>query len=175
MPKGLRWIVYLTISLLIFFLIAYTALSVGAIYDQDAQRKQVLSEVAGQIGAIGRNGWGFIRPFLQLILVLVIIDWILSKWGINLQSNVFRFEWNIQTLIALIVIGAFAIAALGGISDGIGTLKDLALVVVGFYFGTQKRTIEVQTKEGKETIIEEHTNESATVKSTETKEGEEGK
>ncbi|HEX7315637.1 MAG TPA: hypothetical protein VF297_17085 [Pyrinomonadaceae bacterium] len=174
MPKALRWIIYLTIFLLVFFLIAYTALSVGSIYDEDAQRKQVLGQVAVQIAAIGVNGWSFIRPFLQLILVLVIIDWMLSRWGVNLQSKVLDFDWNIQTLIALIIIGAFAVAALGGINDGIGTLKDLALVVVGFYFGSQKRSIEIETEKGKETIVEEHHND-LTVKSTEgKKEGEEG-
>jgi hypothetical protein len=57
----------------------------------------------------------------------------------------------------LIVISAFAIAALAGL-DGAGSLKDVALVVVGFYFGSQRRRTEIQTDKDKVTIEEDRRN-----------------
>lgn len=81
--------------------------------------------------------------------------------GISLMAgaNAFRgIEWNTQTLIAVIVVGAFAAAALGGLTVGLGALKDVALVVVGFYFGTQRRTIDIQTDRGKLHEVIEHDN-----------------
>jgi hypothetical protein len=54
----------------------------------------------------------------------VIISWLLDRFGVNLQSKVFQFEWNAQTLIALLVIGEFTIAALGTLS-GRSTWEDL--------------------------------------------------
>ena len=50
---------------------------------------------------------------------------------------------------------------MGGLT-GLDALKDLALVVVGFYFGTQRRSIETQTGAGKITVVEEHESERKT-------------
>lgn len=44
---------------------------------------------------------------------------------------------HVQALIAGVVVFAFAIAAISGQVEGANALKDLALVVVGFYFGTK--------------------------------------
>ncbi len=159
MTSTLKWIVYLTIFLLIFLLLTYLGLSIASIYEQSYERKQLYGTITTQVSTISREGWGFIRPFFQLIVVLVIISWILEKFGINLQSKVFQFDWNVQSVIALVVIGAVTIAALGGITDGIGTLKDLALVVVGFYFGSQRKTVEIETPQGKASVTEVHENE----------------
>lgn len=159
MPSPLKWIIYLTIFLLVFLLLAYVGLSTAAIYEQSPERKEVFGTVASQIAIVGREGWTFIKPFLQLIVVLVIVSWILEKFGVNLQSKVFQFDWDVQTVIALLVIGAFTVAALGGITAGIGTLEDLALVVIGFYFGSQQKTDEGKKNKGKKTVVEEHENE----------------
>ena len=45
---------------------------------------------------------------------------------------------NVQALLAIVLILAFAVSAIGGVGDT-GSLKDIALVVVGFYFGSRKR------------------------------------
>jgi hypothetical protein len=43
----------------------------------------------------------------------------------------------VQAFIAVAIVGALVIGALAGIGR-IDTLKDIALVVVGFYFGTRR-------------------------------------
>ncbi len=81
--------------------------------------------------------WRFAKPLVQLVLILAIVDWILKRLGITILGNKIPFQWNIQTIIALIVVSGFSLVAM---SEGaIDPLKDLALVVVGFYFGTQKK------------------------------------
>jgi len=45
-----------------------------------------------------------------------------------------------------------------GLTVGLGALKDVALVVVGFYFGTQKRVVELETKACKMREVIEHSN-----------------
>ena len=54
-----------------------------------------------------------LSPLLQLFVVLVIIEWFLKRMGIDFGSGVAlkNIEWNTQTIVAVIVIGAFAIAA----------------------------------------------------------------
>ena len=86
------------------------------------------------------QAWIFVRPLVQLVIILAIVEWILKRLGISLFSEKTKFEWTIQTVIAVILVSAFAIVALG--AGEITALKDLALVVVGFYFGTQKKQVE---------------------------------
>jgi hypothetical protein len=106
--------------------------------------------------SIGQAAWLFARPLLQLAIVLMIIDWILRRLGIQLGAGARHFDWNVQAIIAIVVVAAFAVAELSGI--GSGSLKDVVLVVVGFYFGTQRRTLEVDSQTGKIREVEEHTN-----------------
>lgn len=159
MKNPLRTIINLSIFLFFLLLVSYVALNIWNIYEQNEQRKQLFSLLTTQVNTLSFTAWEFFKPFLQIVIILTIVDWILSRWGFSLKSKDSKFDWNIQSIIALIVIGSFAIAALGGLSEGVGTLKDLALVVIGFYFGSQKKSVELQTENGKTTIVEEHENE----------------
>jgi hypothetical protein len=42
--------------------------------------------------------------------------------------------------------------------EGVGALRDIALVVVGFYFGSQRRVLEIETQQGKIKQVIEHEN-----------------
>jgi hypothetical protein len=120
-----------------------------------------VQHVSDRIETITGYAWEFFVPFLQLALLFLIIDWLLTRFGIDVLSRKIKLDWSIQTVIALIVISAFAIAALGGL-QGVGSLKDVALVVVGFYFGSQRKLTEIQTPGGTVSTREEGPAESAT-------------
>ncbi len=96
----------------------------------------------------------------QLFVVLVVVEWFLKRMGLSFRSSSILkgLEWNTQTIIAVVVITAFSIAALAGLTTGLGALKDVALVVVGFYFGTQKRVVEIESERGKIREVVEHEN-----------------
>ncbi len=154
-----------TIWIGVLFLIAYIGINVAiavlqqnAAYNEGRETVQLLEGMAARVAALSYEAWQFIKPFLQIIVILIIVEWILDKFGISLSRKGLKLDWNVQTILALVVISAFALAALSGANTSIGALKDLALVVVGFYFGTQRKTVEVQTERGKATVIEEHDN-----------------
>lgn len=155
--SSLRWIIGWTMTLFVLLLVAYLGFSYASIWDQNPDHQRIFQVALMHLPEIARTLWNFIRPFVQLVLVLLIVDWILGRWGISFKSKIQELEWNVQTMIALIVIGAFSIAALGGIG-GADALKDLALVVVGFYFGTQRRTMQLQSPSGAISLTEEHDN-----------------
>ncbi len=113
------------------------------------------SVVAG-FNKVAVAAWEFVRPLLQLLIVLVIIDWVLRRVGIQLGASVQSFRWDVQAIIAIIVIVAYALSELGGL--GGGGMKDIALVVVGFYFGTQRHAYELDPETGKMRVIHEHEN-----------------
>jgi hypothetical protein len=98
--------------------------------------------------ALQEIGWGlasFARPLLQLAIVLLILLEAGKRLGIisdqmTLASTADRIlgSTSIQAVIAIIIVVAVSISALAGIGDT-GVLKDLALVVVGFYFGSKAK------------------------------------
>jgi hypothetical protein len=68
-------------------------------------------------------------------------DWLIGR--LRTMSETPAFEWNVQAIIAIIVVSAYAITQTFGLGVDEGGragegLKDIALVVVGFYFGTQR-------------------------------------
>jgi len=86
-------------------------------------------------GAILRI-WLFARPIVQLIIVLFVAYSFAQILGIT-KENIAAFNaLDIKTVLAFFVIGAFCLAAF--LSENPASwLKDLALVVIGFYFGTK--------------------------------------
>jgi len=92
-------------------------------------------------------GWGlasFAKPLLQLAIILLILLEAGKRLGIvsdqmTLASTYDRLlgSTTIQAAIAIIIVTAVSISALAGVGQT-DVLKDLALVVVGFYFGTKK-------------------------------------
>jgi len=144
-----------TVLIFIILLGAYIGLTLASQYDMTPGRQEFYKVFIEQIQFIAHEIWYLLRPFLQLVLVLGVVDWILNRIGINISSPR-GLEWNVQTVIAITVTGAFCIAALANIG-GASELKDLALVVVGFYFGTQKTSVEVK-KDGSYSLTEEHVN-----------------
>jgi|GEM_PF-4918985 len=152
-PNPLRSLVRWSVFLFFLLILTYVGAAFwAAISPNQAAPGALLASVV----EIGKGAWQFARPLLQLAIVLMIVDWMLQRLGIQLGSGVRHFDWNVQAIIAIVVVAAFSIAELGGI--GSGSLKDVVLVVVGFYFGTQRRTLEVDSQSGKIREVEEHVN-----------------
>jgi len=129
-------IVRIIAILVIVAFVGYIGVQIAALADPDYNRIQIYHMVSGQIESLILAIWEFIRPFIQIIILLVIVDWVFRRVGIDIRSKT-TFNWNAPSLIVFIIVGAFALAALTGV-QGATYLKDLALVAVGFFFGSQK-------------------------------------
>jgi hypothetical protein len=73
-------------------------------------------------------------PAPVLALILLTLEAATKRLGIDWSLKSFKIMWDIRALIAAFVVVTFCIAALGG-SNATETIKDVALVVIGFYFG----------------------------------------
>ena len=98
-------------------------------------RVRIISE---RIETVGREAWSFGRPILQLVVILIILEWLLAKAGIKLDVGAIVLTKDIRALLAIIVVVAFALGALAG-SPMAGMLENVCLVVLGFYFGGLNR------------------------------------
>ena len=76
-------------------------------------------------------------PFLQLIIVLAVLQWFLEKRGIQVSFIQLGWGWDALLLVALIVIFTFCLVSLSGMEDR--GIKEAPLVVIAFYFGSAKK------------------------------------
>lgn len=135
----LRTILGWTLTVFTLIFVAYIALKFFLLQHlSDTTDSQSLSTIAASLEIAAAEFWKFISPLLQLSIVLVIVEWVLSKLGVKLIPHAQQMSWNVQTVIALVIICTFAIASLADIKGAV-YLKDMALVVVGFYFGSKRQ------------------------------------
>lgn len=130
------------IFILVLWVVSYVGLQVLGIYLPENKNEILLATT--MLVTVGGGVGGFFGPVVQLAFVVTILLYAAEKVGllqrdasISLFSHIASAS-NIQAFIAIVIIVSLAIAALGGIGD-ISVLKDLALVVVGFYFGTKRQ------------------------------------
>ena len=119
---------------LAFFIIFIAFLVVELVPSQYLGGFDRVRIVSDSIKNVAGQAWDFSKPLLQLLFVLAILELILIRTGVKIDLREFRLNWDIRSLIAVIVVIGFVFAALSGVS-GLSSLKDVALVVVGFYFG----------------------------------------
>lgn len=131
----MRTIVFLTIV----FALLLIGLNVGLQLMQiDGQVNiKAVEEAQKIVNNVGEEAWRFSSPLLQLIIVFLILQWLLSKSGLDLSFRNLG-ALNVQILIAILIIATFCISALGNL-PGLPLTKDLALIVIGFYFGTRTK------------------------------------
>jgi hypothetical protein len=129
------------IAALIFLGLAYIALYAITLYlrfrsGKFADSDAVMSTMANDISRAIMGIWLFARPIAQLIIVLFVVYWFAQTLGVTPKDITTWGVSDIKTVLAFFVIGAFCIAAF--LSDNPASwLKDFALVVIGFYFGTK--------------------------------------
>jgi len=135
------------VSIVAFLILAAVAIEILAAYDTNLDRS--LADARLLVRSISLEGWQFLRPLLQLIIVFLILDWIAARIGFQFKLEHLKGSWNIQTFIAGLIIVTYCIAVLADI-PAVNSLKDVVLIVIGFYFGTKSRAERV---EGSGTVI----------------------
>lgn len=130
--SGLGWLVGWAIFVFVVILGAYLLVElVPSDYLGGVDRVRIVSE---RISAVGGEAWGFGRPILQLLIILVILEWVIKRAGLRIDLSSVHLSADIRAVLALLVVVAFALAALSG-GPGTSSLEDVCLVVLGFYFG----------------------------------------
>jgi len=84
-------------------------------------------------------------PLIRLFGIATIIGVLL--WFIDLPKFMDRQAWTDRTLVALILVFSFAAASMIDVNEkALTALKDVTLIVVGFYFGAAKSEGQKETK-----------------------------
>jgi hypothetical protein len=128
--KSLLWIV------IAIFVLLGAAWAATFLLDQQSMQAR---ETKALVISVGSQVWIFARPLLQLIVVLLVIEYFADKAGWKLSPHHLALTWDTRTIVAVVIIATYCIAALSGLEDHYG-IKDIVLVVIGFYFGTTRKT-----------------------------------
>ena len=87
----------------------------------------------------------YYRPVIKLIGIAIAMG--LFLWWIDLPTLMPKESWTDRTVIALVIVLAFVAAIFLDVNEkALGALKDVTLIVVGFYFGTAGKSPEINTK-----------------------------
>lgn len=131
---------FVLVSAALFALIVLVAVVFVEFQMIDPQHPTQLDTIHALLLGFGATAWEFAKPLLQLIIVLTIVDWLLGRLGVRIRLENLSSTWSIQTFIAGAIISTFCIAALASI-PAVGYLKDVVLIVIGFYFGTRAKSV----------------------------------
>lgn len=87
-------------------------------------------------------------PLIRFAVIVLLFG--LLFYFMDLKSVMRRDVWSERTIVAFAIIFTYCAAALMGADDILGFLKDVTLVVIGFYFGSAKGGREEQAPAKKE-------------------------
>jgi len=134
---------YTFFAFLLLFVVYIALALLPPEYLPSIDRERIIS---GSLREIAGEAWGFAKPLLQLAFIILIFEYVYSKYADRVTLSSVVGLGDVKALLSVMVVGAFCVAALAG-SQWSGMLKDAALVVIGFYFGGVVATRSVNPKE----------------------------
>jgi hypothetical protein len=152
MASVLRWVVGVGIIWFVVALALTACLAWLGASPEVTSGQRVLQSVLSEVLDWGASLGRFIAPIVQIALVVMILIIAAERFGFTAEKRLWSgfaamgSSNNVQAFIAITIIGGLVIGIIGGLvtGDGVKDLKDLALVVVGFYFGTRRGQGEVE-------------------------------
>jgi hypothetical protein len=143
----MRQIIWLSLAFGAVWLAASGLLQYYAGKDHD------LIDIANAVQSTGEKFWTFISPVLRLALLIIILISVAENFGLNQTGSSWQISGSdigsffkelttsngVQSFISVIIVVSLCVSAIAGVGDT-NTLKDLALVVVGFYFGSRRKS-----------------------------------
>jgi hypothetical protein len=125
--------------LLIFFGLVVTYVFVllggeqaGIRLDQAQPIRELILQLWEQIAPLGIRALAIIAPVLLLLELLIVVRWLFTTGRLALDRS--QFELNLNSVLAITIVVTICLLPLIGLEVP-QVLGNVALVVVGFYFG----------------------------------------
>lgn len=142
----LQWIVIPPIILAIILMLVYfiSLLSTNAPSPAHEEFRNQLGSFLQQFSpALGRFAleiWAFLAPILSLIVIIVTLRWLLFSPRHAFSKRLGGLVTDVPSLIAIVVLVTMCVLPLVRV-DIPQSLGNIALVIIGFYFGVERRNI----------------------------------
>jgi hypothetical protein len=112
------------------------------------QPTEIFASMFDSVTNLAGKIWDFLAPVLQFVIVVVLLRWLLLPPQGRLSSQLRNIVKDVPAAIAILVVGTLCLITVLGKSVP-EALSNVALVIVGFYFG-QERLKKVLSEEEKE-------------------------
>jgi hypothetical protein len=99
-----------------------------------------LQQFSPALGRFALAIWAFLAPILSLIVIIVILRWFLFSPRYDLSRQLGGLVRDVPSLIAIVVLVTMCVLPLVR-ADIPQSLGNIALVIIGFYFGVERRNI----------------------------------
>jgi hypothetical protein len=81
--------------------------------------------------------WQSLDQVVVLAIIIMSVGYFLNRIGIGVEVFRKATDLNVQAIMAIIIIASLALLSMVNV-QGANVVKDIALVVVGFYFGSRR-------------------------------------
>lgn len=140
MENLLSSLVSWSLTIMTFLGITYLALQATAIYFSYRNEEQnvhiVADRAAKALSVAILHIWNFINPIIRSVIVIALIYYFAKSSGLLQEEFLDANKFDSKNLLTFFVVGVFGVAALTS-QNPAAWLKDIVLVVIGFYFGTK--------------------------------------
>jgi hypothetical protein len=92
--------------------------------------------------------WQSLDQVAVLAIIIVSIAYFLNRIGIGVDIFRKATDLNVQAVMAIIIIASLALLSMVNV-QGANVVKDIALVVVGFYFGSRRSLSDREDQPGR--------------------------
>ena len=89
-----------------------------------------------EMKAISLEMFVVLKPFVELIIIFWLTDWVLRKVGFGISKGFSQIDWNARTIIYLSLLFSFIVAALV-LTEAMYYLKGVILLGVGLFIGSR--------------------------------------
>nr|WP_298994905.1 hypothetical protein [uncultured Allomuricauda sp.] len=107
-----------------------------------------------EMKAISSGVLGILKPFVELVIIFWLTDWILRKMGFGISKGFSQIHWNTRTIIYISLLFTFIVATLV-LTEALYYLKGVILLMAGLLIGSKVELPSVQyfinVHRGKET------------------------
>lgn len=100
--------------------------------------EQQITSLTNVFAPLAPEVWKFLAPLLSFVTVVAVIRWLFfAKSADALRAQIAKLAGDVPSFIAILVLFAICLLPLTGIPLP-EAISNIALVIVGFYFGTKR-------------------------------------
>ncbi|WP_350284396.1 hypothetical protein [uncultured Croceitalea sp.] len=97
-----------------------------------------MTDFSSEMKAMSLGVLDVLQPFVELVIIFWLTDWVLRKVGFRISKGLANIEWNAKAIIYLSLLFTFIIAALV-LTEAMYYLKGMILFGAGLLIGSRIR------------------------------------
>ncbi len=95
-----------------------------------------MKSFSSEMKALSLGVLDVLRPFVELVIIFWLTDWVLRKLGFGISKGLAQLKWNAKSFIYLSLLFTFIVVALV-LTEAVFYLKGVILLMAGLFIGSR--------------------------------------